>query len=242
VHSGYGSIKYEEQSTAFGSNIESESSQDVILFGISGEYSFPGTNKFYTGITTDWAFGLKDEEKWRQDSTVNQSNDVRITAQFYDFRLGYKDSRDNLYYRLYVSGGWDGLHFKRDKFVWRGIEVNDTVSEDIGLWRAGIGAGLGYKMDKWALDGRAAYSYYTVAEIDNSALPQFEFRTEGACIDFGIGAAREIFQNTGFYFGGSYTLIKLQESDVMRSGSLQAVFPESRTEIITGVVNLTYSF
>lgn len=242
VHSGYGVIKYEEQSSASGNNIESESTQNVVIFGVSGEYSFPKPENFYANITTDWIFGLEDVERWKENTIQIQTTDMRVFGQFYDLRFGYKNSLDNLYYSFYVSGGRDGLHFKRDKFVWRGTSVTDSVTEDISLWRTGLGGGLGYKMGKWALDGRLAYAYYPVVKVDNSSLPQFTFDTNGTVLDTGFGIAREIAQNVNFYFGGSYSLFKFDQSDIMQSGLIQAVYPESKIEIIVGMVNLTYAF
>lgn len=242
VHAGYGVLNYEENTSALGSDIESDSSQNVILFGVSGEYTFPSMSNFYADVTTDWAVGLKDEEVWKENGFEIQTNDMRAFAQFYDFRLGYKDSFNNFYYRYYLSGGWDGMHFSRDKFVIQGEPVSETVTEDISLWRMGAGAGFGYKPGKWALDGRIAYAYYPVGKVENSSLPQFRFDTDGTCFDAGIGAARAINKNMSFYFGGSYTFIKLNESDIEENSLTRAVFPESRTEIITGMANISYAF
>lgn len=270
VHSGYGVIKFEEKETFRGVNFESESKQNVILFGGSGEYSFPPRRKnFYVGITTDWAFGLKDRETWKQDNVQVQINDMRVFGQFYDLRFGYKNSLDNLYpvrkkapsfgrgkkihskdgpelsngvyYRLYVSGGWDGLHFKRDKFIRRGISVTDSITEDISLWRTGVGLGLGYKLNKWALDGRLAYSYYPKGKTKDSSLPQFTFDTNGTCLDVGLGVAREIAKNMSFYLGGSYTLQRLK-GNTTSNNTIQAIFWKSKLEILVGMVNLTYAF
>jgi hypothetical protein len=242
VHAGYGVLNYEESTSALGSDLESDSSQNVILFGVSGEYTFPQMSNFYADVTTDWAVGLQDEEIWKENGIEVQTNDMKAFAQFYDFRLGYKNGSDNFYYRYYISGGWDGMHFSRNKFVIDGETSFSSVTEDISLWRVGLGAGLGYKPGKWALDGRIAYSFYPLANVENSSLPQFRFDTDGSCFDFGIGAARAINKNMGFYFGGSYTLINLNESGVEEDGSTRAVFPESRTEIITAVANVTYAF
>ncbi len=243
VHTGYGVIKYEEQSSAFGPNREAESTQNVVLFGVSGEYSFPKPENFYAGITTDWALGLEDEETWSDNGTKFQTNDMRIFGQFYDFRFGYKNSRDSFYYRFHLSGGWDGLHFRRSNFVVEGIaNSTGTITEDFSLWRIGGGLGLGYKLDQWALDGRAAYSYYPKGSVDNSSYPDITFDTNGTCLDMGVGVAREIAQNMNFYAGVSYTLLSLDQSDIIRSGSTLVVFPNSKTEIMVGVVNLTYAF
>ncbi len=242
AHSGFGVIKYEEHSTALGTNREAESKQNAFLFGVSGEYSFPKPENFYAGITTDWAVGLEDEETWKNNSAKSQTNDMRIFGQFYDFRFGYKDSVDSFYYRLYVSGGWDGLHFRRSNFVVSGTAVSGTVTEDFSLWRTGAGLGLGYKAGKWALDGRLAYSYYPMGSVKNSSYPDITFDTNGTCLDMGIGIAREITKRMNFYTGVSYTLIELDESAIIRSGSRQVIFPNSKTEIILGVANLTYAF
>ena len=225
-----------------GSPIESESSQDVILFGVSGEYSFSELINFYAGITTDWAFGLKDIETTKKDGIQIQSNDMKIFSQFYDFRFGYKNSARDYYYRLYVAGGWDGIHIKRDEFVLQGETVPGGIKEDFSLWRTGVGAGFGYTLSNWALDGRIAYAYYISGEVKNGGMPQYTFDTNGNCLDMGVGVLRKITEKSGFYMGVSYTLLELDESEIIRSGLLEAVSPQSRTEILTGVVNLNYSF
>jgi hypothetical protein len=260
VHSGYGVIKYEEQSSAFGNKFESESTQNLVIVGVSGEYSFcltdcspqanlpigrqvrPRRKNFYVNITTDWIFGLEGVESWKENTSQIQTTDMRIFGQFYDFRFGYKNSLNNFFYSFYVSGGRDALHFRRDKFIWRGTSLTGSVTEDISLWRTGMGTGFEYKTDKWALNARLAYAYYPAGKVENSSLPQFTFDTNGAVLDTGLGIAREIAHNVSFYFGGSYTLLKLEQSDIIQSGSIQAVYPESKIEIVLGMVNLTYAF
>ncbi len=242
VHSGYGAIKYKEQSSAFGNKFESESTQNLVIVGVSWEYSFPKPENFYVNITTDWIFGLEGVERWKENTSQIQTTDMRIFGQFYDFRFGYKNSLNNFYHSFYVSGGRDALHFRRDKSVWRGTSVTGRVTEDINLWRTGMGTGFGYKIGKWALNARLAYAYYPIGKVENSSLPQFTFDTNGTVLDTGLGIAREITHNVSFYFGISYTLLKLEQSDIMQSGSIQAVYPESKAEIVLGMVNLTYAF
>ncbi len=242
AHSGYGNIRYEEETLAFGDEIRSEAVLETVLFGISAEYSFTEPENLFAGIVTDWAFGLEDTETWDTNNTRTQTNDLEIFGQFYDLRFGYKNTLRRLYFRIYASGGWDGVHFKRDKFVSKGTPVGGNVTEDFSLWRIGGGAGIGYKFGKWALDGRAAYGYYPDAVIKNSSMPDVKFDTSGTCLDMGIGLAREIYRNMTFYLGGAYTGIKLHESDIKQSGLILAVFPESKTQITAGVVNLTYAF
>ena len=237
VHTGYGVIQFEEKEDYLGTRFESESRQPAVLFGGSGEYSFKKPKNFFAGITTDWAFGLKDRETWTEEGAQFQTNDMRIFGQFYDLRFGYKNSLDKLYYRIYVSGGWDGLHFKRDKINRRGAQIPGDSTEDIRLWRTGVGAGFGYRIREWALDGRVAYSYYPEGETEDSSLPQLTFDTDGTCLDVGLGVARGIRENLSFYIGGSYTLQKLKGDTTN-----QDISWETKLEILVGMINLTYSF
>ncbi len=242
VHAGYGTLKYEESSSAFGTNVESKSSQKVALMGMSGEYTFQKLKNFYAGITTDWASGRGDTETWKENNIQTQTNDMEVFGQFYDLRFGYKNNSNDFNYRLYASGGWDGINFKRDKFIWRGSSAAGRSTEDFSLWRTGLGPGLGYKINKWALDARAAYSYYPKGTVENSSYSQFEFDTDGTCLDLGFGIARELTEKINFYIGGSYTLLKLDQSDIITEGSTRAVFPDSKMEILAGMVNLRYAF
>ncbi|HDH04636.1 MAG TPA: hypothetical protein ENH01_02835 [Nitrospirae bacterium] len=248
AHSGYGVIKYDEDTDAFGSKIEAETSLDTVLLGVSGEYYFAGLKNFFAGITTDWALGLKDVEKWREDNIEKQTNDISIFGQFYDFRLGYSNSLKNLYYRLYVSGGWDGMHFRRKNFVKNGVALSSaTITEDFSLWKTGGGIGLGYKLGKWALNGRAAFAYYFDGDVRNSNNEGMWFDTNGTSLDMGVGIEREITRDINLSLGGGYKLVKLDESEIKpnmtQSGKMvDTVFPWSKTRIMVGVVNLTYAF
>jgi len=251
VHTGYGVIKYEEFTTAVGAKIESESSLDTFLLGVSGEYSLKKYSNLYTAIVTDWAFGLEDNEKWKENNSVIQRNDISLFGQFYDLRFGYKNTLDRFYYRTYLSGGWDGIHFRRKNFVVNDIaQPTDAITEDFSLWRIGAGLGFGYKFGVWAFDGRAAYSYYFDGEVRNSSHEGLVFDTNGTCLDIGLGIAREITKNINLYAGGSYTQMDLDESEVNREvtqhGNIitrqDIVFPDSRTRILAGVINLTYAF
>jgi hypothetical protein len=186
--------------------------------------------------------GLEDRETLKINDVKVRSNDLDISGQFYDVRLGYKNGNETYYYRFHVSGGWDGLRFKRKDHVWRGFSISGNTTEDISLWRVGAGTGMGYKLGSWALDGRIAYSYHVKGRVDNSALPDVSFKTNGTCLDGGVGAARQINDNTGFYVGVSYSLFELDESDVEQSGGRAVIYPESKTQLVVGVFNLTHSF
>jgi hypothetical protein len=242
IHAGYGSIHYTEDTSSLGSRVGSESTQPVILAGLSGEHTFGNNKNLFVNLTTDWIFSREGDEKWKEEGVEIQENNLRFFGQFYDLRLGYKNAMDDLYYRFYISGGWDGLNFKRDNFVLNGIPVDGEAEEDFSLIRTGVGGGVGYRIKRWAIDGRIAYSYYPYARIKNTVLPGFEFSTHGTCLDGGAGVAYQINERLNFYAGFSYTLLRLDESDVIEKSSILAVFPESRTEIRVGMLNLTYVF
>jgi len=166
---------------------------------------------------------------------------MSVFAQFYDFRIGYKNTMKNFYYSFYISGGWDAMRFERDRYMWRGTSLAGGV-ENIHLRRTGAGTGVGYRMGKWAVDGRFAYAWYPAVRVENSSLPGFVFDTDGTVLDTGVGLAREIYRGVNFYFGGSYSLFDLRESDIMQRDSVRAVYPGSRIEIIAGMLNLTFAF
>ncbi len=237
VHSGYGILKFEEKETFFGDNFESKSRQKAFLFGVSGEYSFPRHENFYTGLVTDWLIGLEDGEIWKENGTKFQTDDMRFLGQFYDLRMGYKNNLENFYYRIYLSGGWDGMRLRRTNFIENSVAENKTLTEDFSLWRTGTGFGLGYRADKWTFDGRAAYSYYPEGRTKDSSLPQYTFDTNGTCLDAGFGASRGIAKNMNFYLGVNYTLQKLKGTE-----PLQAISWKSTLEVLVGVVSLTYAF
>jgi len=71
-----------------------------------------------------------------------QKNDMELTTQFYDLRAGYKNKKDNLYYRFYISGGWDGMRFKRDEYIWQGSPLNKISIEEISLYKVGAGGSV----------------------------------------------------------------------------------------------------
>lgn len=255
VHSGYGTIKYEEDTSALGTEDESEADLETVLFGLSAEYSFARLRNFFSGVTTDWIWGLEDREEFKReddDVTLTEDKDMSLFGQFYDVRFGYKNSLDRFYHRVYLSGGWDGIYFRRKNFVLNGSPLHTgVITEEFSLWRIGGGVGLGYNLgDKWAVDGRAAYSYYVDGEVKNSSHGGQVFDTNGTCFDAGIGIKREITHNMSLYAGGSYTLIDLDESGVNREITRQGnitiekatVFPHSRTQIVTGIINVTYAF
>lgn len=226
VHSGIGLMKYEEHTSSF----NSEAKLNMFLVGASAEYSFTKPKNFFLGITTDWAWGLEDDEESTQimsDGTiVEQEADLSIFSQFYDLRFGYKNNLKDIHYRLYASGGWDGVHFDRQNI------------EDFSLWRVGGGINLVYAIGQYALDGRAAYAYYFDGDIRNSGFGGVWFDTNGTCLDMGIGVSRNIAENISLYVGGSYTSIKLDKSE--EKSGIQ--FPESELQMFAGVINLTYSF
>jgi hypothetical protein len=252
LHAGYGVATYKEDTDAFGKDTESIATLDTIIFGASIEYSLPAPQHFYIGGVTDFLFGLEDVETWQEDDVKVQMNDISIDPGiFLDGRLGYKNSVGNFYYRLYGSFGWDGIYFRRRNFKRNGVATSDDViTEDFSLWRGGGGLNIGYSFDTWAIDGRAAYAHYFDGEIRNSSQDGIVFEANGTCLDFGTGLAFDLTERMKLYGGVSYTYIKLDESDVdesvTQSGNVikvtQVVFPNSRTQILTGVVNLTFAF
>ncbi|NOZ67861.1 MAG: hypothetical protein GXP46_01105 [Deferribacteres bacterium] len=241
VHSGYGVIKHSEQTSLSGDEYRSYSTRDMVIFGVSAEYSFSRPENFYANITTDWVAGREGTETWKRNDIRIQTTGMGVFAQFYDFRIGHKNTMNNFYYSFYVSGGWDGMRFERDRYMWRGTPLSGGV-ENIHLWRTGAGTGAGYRIGKWAVDGRLAYAWYPAVRVKNSSLPRFTFDTNGTVLDTGFGLAREIYRGVNFYFGGSYSLFDLNESDIIQKDSIQAVYPGSRIEIIAGMLNLTFAF
>ncbi|UCH46242.1 MAG: hypothetical protein JSV11_05955 [Nitrospiraceae bacterium] len=240
AHIGYGTLQYEEHTDnpAARSNT-AVSEQNVILFGVSGEYTLPRNENLFAGITTDWAIGLEDKETWSKNFIPNQTNLLRIYGQFYDLRFGYKNSIDTVSYRVYASGGFDALHFRRDNFVQNGTPLPPAlVTEDFYLWRVGGGVSLGIEIvDGWALDGRGAYSYYPAAAVENSNFPNVEIDTTGSCLDLGLGIVHSVTDKVNVYAGGSFTTLELNSAT---SGNV--LFPESETEILVGVLNATFAF
>jgi hypothetical protein len=241
VHTGYGTISHKELHDSAGDVIQSESSQKALIAGVSGEYTFSSSHNIFAGLTTDWITGFGGREQWEINGIPPEASDMKFFGQFYDLRFGYKGWGDNIYYRAYISGGWDGLRFERDIFHYRAREADEDLREDISLWRAGMGGAFGFKRGKWAIDTRAAYAYYPKGSIKYRSLPDAEFSTNGTCVDLGAGLAFAVSKRVHFYVGGSYTLIEL-ESDSVHDGMISAGFPESRTELAGGVINLGYSF
>lgn len=237
VHSGYGILKFKESEDFHGDDFESNFKHGAVLLGLSGEYSFPKHDNLYAGMNADWTFGLKDEETWDKNDIRVQTNDMKVTMQFYDLKFGYKDSEGNFYYKFYVSGGWDGLRFKRDTIVWQGIPTSDSSVEDISLWKIGAGTGLGFKKENWSLDGKLSFSYYPDGETEDSSLPDTTFDTKGTRLNIDLGVTRDITKNISIYLGGNYTLQKLKGD-----ASDTDISWKSKLEILTGVVKIAYAF
>jgi len=248
AHTGFGVIKYQEDTMLLGDEYESDTSLATVLLGVSGEYTFQRFENLFAGITTDWAFGIDNEERWDKNNIRFQTNDVRIFAQFYDGRLGYKNNFKKFNYRLYGSFGWDGIHFRRTNFIdVNGVKTDASIAEEFTLWRVGGGLSMDYRIGNLVLDGRAAYSYYFDGEVRSTNNDGIWFDTNGTCLDFGLGVIFEVADDLNFYLGGSYTRIELDESEVLsgisQSGRpIATKFPNSELQMVAGVVNLTYSF
>ncbi len=239
---GYGAIKYEEKTSDFGTVVDSEAVLDTMTVGISGEYSSSRIKPFFAGVSADWAFGFRDNETWKENGTEIQENDIDIFAQFYSVSLGYKNDYRDIHYSMYLSGGWDGVHFERSAFIVGDTLFSDNITEDFSLWRTGIGGDIGYEKGKWVWKGNFELAYYLDGTVKNSALSQFRFKTTGIGLDTGIGIEREITERIDLYLGGNYRLINLDKSNVLQDGSIRAVFPKSKTQILSGSVRLAYHF
>jgi hypothetical protein len=241
LHAGYGEISHEEKHLSDGEVIRSESSQNAVIAGVSGEYTFSSSHNIFAGLTTDWIVGVGGREHWVINGIRPEEPEMEFFGQFYDFRFGYKGWRDEVYYRAYISGGWDGLRFERNIFYFGSYETDGDVREDISLWRAGIGGAFGFRRGRWAIDTRAAYAFYPKGTAEYSSFPGAEFSTNGTCVDLGAGLAFAVSKRVNLYVGGSYTLIEL-DGESSHDGEMPAGFPESRTELAGGVINLGYSF
>lgn len=235
THAGYGTLSHEEKGS-------SESDQNVLFYGVSGEYTLQSNPHLFTGFVIDWGTGFYDDEKWENKGAQSQSNDIKFFGQFYDVRFGYKNDFGDYYYRAFVAGGYDILRFKRDDFIFSGAPLQASGTETLNLLRTGIGAGFGRRIGKWALDSRIAYSLHPSGKVEYSAYPGIDFDTEGTCIDGGVGLATGITDRMSFYAGISGSLIELDESGSKQSGSALVSFPGSTTEIWVGMLNLTYAF
>lgn len=237
VHSGYGILRFEEKEYNRGDKFESEFKHKAILLGLSGEYILSEGGNIYTGINADWAFGLKDREELRRDGVKVQENDMRLSMQFYELRIGYRNQRGILYYRFYLSGGWDGMRFKRDEYIWQGSPLDKVSIEEISLWKVGAGADIGFRKDKWFLEGRFEYFYYPEGETEDSTLPNVTFDTEGSHFNIALGLTHEFTKDLGIYFGGDYILQKLKGNT-----SDDDISWRTKLQILTGKIKLIYAF
>lgn len=234
-HAGYGNLSHKEEGM-------SDSNENVLFYGVSGEYTLQSNSHLFTGFVIDWGTGFYDEERWENKAAQSQSNDIRFFGQFYDIRFGYKNDLGDYYYRAFVAEGRDILRFKRDDFVFTGTPLQSSGTEKLNLWRTSLGAGFGRRIGKWALDSRIAYSLHPSGRVEYSAYPGMDFDTKGTCLDGGVGLATSITDRMSFYAGVSGSLIELDESDVKQAGSVNVSFPGSTTEIWVGMLNLTYAF
>jgi len=242
AHTGYGRLKYTESTDKLGDERDSDAVLDALILGGSIEYSFENLRGVYTSFVTDWVIGLRDSERWYSNSVLYQVNDLSIFGQFYDARIGYRGVLDRLHYTLYLSGGWDGIHFRRTRFLSDHTRKNDVITEDFSLWRTGGGMGAGYTLGRIGIEARVAYGYYFDGEIRNSSHAGLVYDTNGTCLDLGAGISYPIGERWRIYGGLSYTLISLDESDLQRDDSVVSIFPESRTVIVSGMFNVGYSF
>ncbi|MBI4825413.1 MAG: hypothetical protein HY807_03195 [Nitrospirae bacterium] len=235
THAGYGALSHKEEGM-------SESNENVLFYGVSGEYTLKSNPHLFTGFVIDWGTGFYNDERWEDKGAQSQSNDIRFFGQFYEARLGYKNDFGDYYYRAFAAQGMDILRFKRDDFVFTGTPLQASGTEKLNLWRTSLGAGFGRRIGKWALDSRIAYSLHPSGRVEYSAYPGIDFDTKGTCIDGGVGLATSITDRMSFYAGISGSLIELDESDSKQFGSALVSFPGSTTEIWVGMLNLTYAF
>ncbi len=235
TYTGYGILKYKEKENYLGTDYESKFKQKVILLGFTGEYLFQRPRNFFLAGVTEFGFGLENEEKSKGNNAQFRTNDVRSFSQFYDIVFGYKNTYDIYHYKIYAVGGWDGLHFEREKVTSSGSIVPDSGNENIKLWRTGIGTNIGFTAGNWVFDGRLTYFYYPDGKTENSAISQRTFDTDGYCLDMSLGASRNVGENLWLFLGGSYTTQKLK-------ADAESISWKSKFEILAGVVSLTYAF
>ena len=239
VHSGYGQMKYKEATSAFGDDIVSEAVLDTVLVGTSIAYMFSGDSNIFGTLNVDWALGTADKESWTSNGQEVQVNDLEVLGQFYDFRLGFKKASGHFQYEIYLSSGWDGFRFVRHNFNSDENTFNGIVAEDFSLWKAGGGAAFKYKPDGWDMTARMGTFYYPDGAINNSSWGGHIFSTEGVSIDAEAGVEKVFSNNAGLYFGGRYKTVRLNESAVLDHDEENVIFPESRTELLMGIIKLS---
>ncbi|GBE04486.1 hypothetical protein BMS3Abin10_00102 [bacterium BMS3Abin10] len=232
-HIGYGSLDYEEEN----SGIEGESEHNILLLGISGEYSI--TDAIYAGLYADWGFADDDTEEW----SVAQTNDLDVFVQYYDLRLGYKSRIDDFQWKVYISGGWDGLNVDKDNYVVNGLPLAfPAVEQDLSLWRVGGGLSARLMIDRFAVDGLFAYSRYIEGDGEISTMQNIDLDAEGNRWDGEVGVSYEIVDNLSVRLGGQYTFIDLSESDAVTGPGWFTIFPRVEVQTISGNLGVNYSF
>jgi len=235
TYTGYGILKYEEKEDFSGKDYETKFKQKAIMLGFTGEYSFQRPKNFFLAGVTEFEFGLENKEKSKENNAQFRTNDVRSFSQFYDMVFGYKNTYGIFHYKLYAVGGWDGLHFEREKVISSGSTVPDSGNEDIKLWRTGVGTNIGFTASDWVFDGRLTYFYYPDGKTENSAVSQRTFDTTGDCVDMSLGTSRNVAKNLWLFLGGSYTMQELKDN-------AESISWKSKFEILAGVASLTYTF
>lgn len=238
-HTGLGVIRYEEHvsPTALVPNPEadySDASMPAVIIGLYGEYNLPKYQDYYIAFKSDWIWGLEDDEEWTKNYAVVNTDDLQMFNQFYDIRGVYKNTIERYHFSLFLSGGWDGMYFRRDNIVKKGIPQSGVSTEEFSLWRIGGGLGIGYDFDEWTVDGEVAYGYYFDGEIRNDGNGVYE--TNGYRLDSDIGVSYKLTENLTLYIGGGFTFIELEQDEEIKT------FPNSETEIFAAIVGLTYEF
>lgn len=242
VHGGYGQMKYSESTSVFGDEISSEAILDTALAGTTVSYALSGVSHFFGSVAADWTLGIADKERWTRNGLDAQVNDLKVFGQFYDVRLGFKKASGLFQYEIYLNGGWDGFRFVRHNFSPDGNAFIGIVAEDFSLWKTGGGLAFGYEPDGWAITGRMGSSYYPDGKVKNSSWDGDIFNTSGVSIDMEAGILRTFSTDLGLYIGGMYKAVRLNESDVLKHGAENVVFPESRAEFLMGVIKLSRSY
>jgi hypothetical protein len=234
---GWESLKYSEHDSD--THLDSEAKVSNWTIGLDG---FKQWTHIFCGFKSIIpVHRMDDSEEWRVSDILTQQNSLEYGWTRLDAFLGYRIKPS---FNPYIGLRWSNSEQERTKFVFFGIPVAGSATEEVTSWFISFGVkGDILLSPRLTLSYFGSYFESISSEVTNSNLPGWEVTDiKGYTFEFEAQAKYSYTESISFVFTLYGGKMHWNGSDWKLYASRSIKWPENETRYLGSMLNVRWSF